>query len=214
MIISRVKGPVAFLSMARTTRPRSPLALVLLALVVEEPLHPYRMQQMIKYRGQDKIANVAQPNSVYQTIDSLQRAGLIEVRETTRDEGRPERTVYEATEEGRRTLRRWLETLLSTPQRDFPDFPAALALAAVLEPDDVRRHLEARADALRQRLAESDTSGYQIPRLFLLEEEYKRAMTAAELEWAQGVIRDLKSGALAWSREWLESHKDISAPRP
>jgi DNA-binding PadR family transcriptional regulator len=200
--------------MVSASRPRSPLALVLLALIAEEPLHPYRMQQLIKHRGQDKIANVAQPNSVYQTIESLVRAGLIEVRETTRDERRPERTVYQVTEAGRQTLHRWIETMLSIPERDFPDFPAALALVAVMQPEEVLRSLETRAAALRLRLAESDLSVYDVPRLFLLEEEYKRTLLAAELAWVQGVIEDLKSGDLTWSEEWLESHKDISAPTP
>src|SRR5438309_6989392 len=108
-----------------TSRPRSPLAMVLLASVAEAPMHPYRMQTLIKERGKDQIANVAQRNSVYQTIDALRRAGLIAMRETEREERRPERTIYEATEEGRRTLRSWSNTALSTPAREFLEFPAA-----------------------------------------------------------------------------------------
>lgn len=72
------------------------LALVLLSLLAEQPTHPYRMRELIKERGKDRIANVAQRNSVYQTIDRLLRAELIAVRETERDERRPERTVYES----------------------------------------------------------------------------------------------------------------------
>src|SRR5262245_31067224 len=109
------------------TRPRSPLWIVVLALACEEPMHPYRMQTLIKQRGKDQVANVAQSNSVYQTIDALRRAGLITVRETSRDERRPERTVYEATEEGRRSLRNWIRNGLSTVAREFPEFPAVLA---------------------------------------------------------------------------------------
>src|SRR5579862_2576078 len=78
-------------------RPRSPLWLVVLAMAAEAPMHPYRMQTLIKERGKDLVANVAQRNSVYQTIDALRRAGLVEVREMSRDERRPERTVYQAT---------------------------------------------------------------------------------------------------------------------
>src|SRR5438309_7044382 len=106
-----------------TSRPRSPLAMVLLASVAEAPMHPYRMQTLIKERGKDQIANVAQRNSVYQTITALRRAGLIAVRETAQEERRPERTVYEVTAEGRRTLRMWMRTVLSTPAREFPEFP-------------------------------------------------------------------------------------------
>src|SRR5579862_8293705 len=112
--------------MTEPPRPRSPLWIVVLGLACEEPMHPYRMQTLIKARGKDHIANVAQRNSVYQTIDALLRAGLIAVHETTAKENRPERTTYEATEEGRRTLQRWLSKALSTPAREFPEFPAAL----------------------------------------------------------------------------------------
>jgi len=84
--------------MPHPARPRSPLWMVVLSLVCEEPMHPYRMQTLIKERGKHEIANVAQRNSVYQTIAALRRAGLIAVRETAREERRPERTVYEVTD--------------------------------------------------------------------------------------------------------------------
>src|SRR5436309_5003461 len=135
-------GPIRVSAMT-PIRPRSPLAMVVLALVAEAPMHPYRMQQLIKERGKDQIANVAQPNSIYQTIEGLHRAGLMAVRETAREERRPERTVYEITDDGRRTLEAWLRTVLSTPRREFPDFPAALSILVLLEPEDGLRQLEA-----------------------------------------------------------------------
>src|SRR6187402_2714128 len=78
---------------------RSTLGMVLLALLMDGPMHPYRMQQMIKERGQDQLVNVAQRNSVYQALDRLVRDGLARAGGTTRDSGRPERTVYEITDE-------------------------------------------------------------------------------------------------------------------
>ena len=87
--------------MPHPTRPRSPLSIIVLGLACEEPMHPYRMQTLIRQRGKDQVANVAQRNSVYQTIEALERAGLIVARGTSRDENRPERTVYEATAAGR-----------------------------------------------------------------------------------------------------------------
>src|SRR5262245_65702923 len=140
---------------AGSPRPRSPLSMVVLALACEEPMHPYRMQQLIVERGKDHVANVAQRNSIYQTIDALLRAGLIAVRETSREENRPERTIYEATDEGRSTLRAWLRTVLSTPAREFPDFPAALALIDPgMKPAELKGLLETRIAALEARLAE------------------------------------------------------------
>src|ERR1700733_13730904 len=125
--------------MPTPSRPRSPLWLVVLAMAPEAPMHPYRMQALIKERGKDQIANVAQRNSVYQTIDALRRAGLIAVRGTSREDRRPERTTYEATEEGRRALRAWVRSALSTPAREFPEFPAALSTVYGVDgPDDLR----------------------------------------------------------------------------
>jgi len=39
--------------------------------------------------------------------------------------------------------------------------------------------------------------------LFLLEEEYRRAVLTAELDWLGGVIADIEKGRLTWSEEWL-----------
>jgi DNA-binding PadR family transcriptional regulator len=178
--------------------------MVVLSLVWEEAMHPYRMQTLIKERGKDQIANVAQRNSVYQTIAALERAGLIAVRDTERHERRPERTVYEITDEGRRTLLVWLRTVLSTPAREFPDFPAALSLAAALGPDDLRKQLEARIEALEPRLAELEKPYPHLPRLFLVEAEYMAAVTRAEIKWLRGIVADLRSKKLTWSEAWLK----------
>lgn len=188
-------------------RRRSALALVLLALLAEEPMHPYRMQRLIKQRGKDQIANVAQRNSVYQTIDRLLRGGLIAVRETERDERRPERTVYELTEDGRETLTSWIRTMLSTPAREFPEFPSALASVMLLDPKDVLAQLTIRADHLAEVLATPE-SPVDLPRLFMLDDEYKRAMAEAELRWTRSVLDDLRTGDLTWSDTWL---REISA---
>src|SRR3954464_7760875 len=94
---------------------RSNLAMVLLAWLMEAPMHPYRMQQMIKERGQDQLVNVAQRNSVYQALDRLVRDGLARAGGTSREAGRPERTVYEVTGKGAATMRRWLTEMLPAP---------------------------------------------------------------------------------------------------
>jgi DNA-binding PadR family transcriptional regulator len=185
------------------TRP-SPLAIVVLALLAEEPMHAYRMQQLLSARHKHQVANIAQRNSVYQTIDRLRRAGLVEVRETTRDERRPERTVYGLTEEGSATFARWMGQTLSTPAREYPIFPAALAEAALLAPREVLHALTQRAAALETKLARSDgepAGPIALPRVLLLENEYDRAMIRAELAWVRSVIDDLRAGTLTWSQE-------------
>ncbi|MPZ81082.1 MAG: PadR family transcriptional regulator [Actinophytocola sp.] len=194
--------------MARSSDRRSPLALVLLALLAEEPMHPYRMRQMIKERGKDKIANVAARNSVYQTIDRLLRTSLIAVRETSRDERRPERTVYELTGAGRDALRSWTRAMLASPAREFPEFPAALASLMLLAPEDVLEQLSARAAALAAEIATREAEVASVPglpRLFTLDDEYLLAVRGAELRWVDGVVAALRSGELTWSEEWIRA---------
>jgi DNA-binding PadR family transcriptional regulator len=187
---------------------RSPLAMVILSLLAEAPMHAYGMQQKIKSRRKDEVVNVAQRNSVYQAIERLLRDGYVQVRHTARDSGRPERTVYEITELGREIQTAWLRSMLSTPAREFPEFPAALAFVMLLDPDDARRQLTKRADGLQNRLDQladglrrAEQMG--LPRLFVVEDEYAHTVLAAELGFVRGMIKDLAEGELHWDPEWL-----------
>ena len=185
---------------------RSPIALAALAMLYEQPMHPYRMQQLIKERGKDEVINVIQRASLYQTIGRLEREGLIAAQRVTRDEKRPERTVYELTGAGRAITLEWMRQILSTPAREFPEFPAAISFLALLTPEDALRQLELRTFALQaeiNRIDEALKQAEPVPRLFLLEIEYLRATQVTELSWVASVIDDLRSGILTWSEAWL-----------
>src|SRR5688572_5594100 len=105
---------------------RSPLALAVLALLHEAPMHPYRMQRLIKDRGKDQVINVGQRASLYQTINQLLRAELITLWETEQEEGFPEQTLYKLTEKSHATALNWMREMLSNPAQEFPEFPAAV----------------------------------------------------------------------------------------
>jgi DNA-binding PadR family transcriptional regulator len=193
--------------MSGDARP-SPLALAVLGLLYGGPLHPYRMQRLIKEWGKDEVINVGQRSSLYKTIKRLHELGLIAVRETTRDHAYPERTVYELTASGRRSLLQWLAEMLSTPRKEFPQFPAALSFAMLLSPEDALAALERRNESLRdavQRLDDELTGrAAALPRIALLESEYQRAVTAAELAWVERIVDELRTGALSWSETDFE----------
>jgi DNA-binding PadR family transcriptional regulator len=185
------------------------LALAVLGLLYEAPMHPYRMQQLIKERGKDEVINVRERASIYQTIDRLQREGLVAVAQTARDEKRPERTVYQLTAEGREMTQNWLREMLSTPAREFPAFPAALAFLPLLTPEDALRQLDVRIIRLEAELARVETAlagaARIVPRLFLIEEEFLRAVLRTELEWVHSLADDLRAGRLTWDDEWLRA---------
>jgi DNA-binding PadR family transcriptional regulator len=182
--------------------------MVILSFVLEAPSHAYRMHELIKQRGKNTVVNVAQRNSVYQTIAQLQTAELIRVRETQQEEGRPERVVYEITPLGKKTFYAWLEGMLSEPRREFSEFPAALATLMALSPDVVLKQLQRRREAQKQLLTAlsslmKEMLGKGLPRLCMLDDEYKQALLKAEIKWLDKLITELESGDLTWNEQWL-----------
>ncbi len=193
----------------------SPLALAVLSLLHAAPLHPYAMQRLLKEWGKDAVVNVGQRANLYKTIRRLLEAGLIAVRQTERDQQYPERTVYELTETGSQVTAEWLTEMLALPRNEFPQFPAALSFMMLLPPLEAVAVLTQRAEALRSQLDALDAtlqSVASLPRAVAMDDEYARAMMAAELTWIDGVVADLRSGALTWSKDQLEPFAEASLP--
>jgi len=178
---------------------RSALAMVILSFLIEAPMHAYRMHELIKQRGKASVVNVAQRNSVYQTLERLLRTELIHVLETSQQDGRPERVIYEITATGRTTLHDWLTAMLAEPSSEFPEFPAALATIMVLSPQEAQAQLALRLSVLKRQLTQlADATDAMLeqglPRLFLIEDEYKQALCKAEISWISSLIDDLSCG--------------------
>jgi DNA-binding PadR family transcriptional regulator len=178
-----------------------------LALLVAGPLHPYGMQRLIKTWGKDEVVNIGQRANLYKTIGRLHEAGLIAVRQTERTQQYPERTVYELTEEGRRTGLRWLRDMLATPRNEYPVFPVALSFAMLLHPAELADGLSRRLAAVQARLAQLDSQLQEyrdtVPRIALIETEYQRAVIDAEARWLSSVLDDLQSGKLSWDHDQI-----------
>ncbi len=191
---------------------RSALGLMVLWQLMSEPMHVYRMQKQFEAQGKDRVVNVRARASLYQTIERLQRHGLVEAAETSRVEGYPDRVVYSITETGREVAREWLRGMLRSTEGDYPDFIAALSILFGLPPEEATAELELRAQSLRAALAETRSALANVPpglpRLFLLEEEYRVAILEAEVSWIEGVVDDLREGRLSWSEEWLREIAD------
>lgn len=189
----------------------SPLALTVLSLLSYQPLHPYGIRRLIKQWGKDDVVNVGQPASLYRTIERLQADGLVAVGQTERDQRYPERTVYEITDAGREAARRWLAEMVSAPVTEFPQFPAALSFVMMLSPAELAFLLDQRANRLGATLAEIDASlraEPKLPRITMLDTEYLRSVTAAELDWVRSTAADLKAGRLRWSEAELAALAD------
>jgi DNA-binding PadR family transcriptional regulator len=185
---------------------RSPLGLIVLWQLFEGPKHVYGIQKQLQQQGKDRVVNVRARASLYQTLERLMRLGLVEVHETVRSEGYPDRIVYAITDAGREAAREWLREMVRTTGGQYPEFITAVSILFGLAPEDAQAQLEQRVESLSAELAETEAQlegNPGLPRLFLLEEEYRRAILQAELSWLRGLIGDLREGRLTWSEQWL-----------
>src|SRR2546430_17057482 len=112
------------------------LALAVLSLLTERPMHPYEISSVMQHRELSAVIKMNQ-SSLYSVMEALQREGLIVAVGTQRAGRYPERTIYETTEAGRTELADWLRLLLRQPVTEYTQFAAGLAFLGHLAPLEV-----------------------------------------------------------------------------
>lgn len=201
--------------MAEKRKVANLLALAVLATVVQRPMHRYEMASVMRARGKDRDMNIKW-GSLYTVVANLEKNGLLRAVEITRQGARPERTVYQITDAGRDELVSWTRELIAEPTAEHTRFIAGLSVLATLTPADVAellRHRLARltesVEALRAELAEAA----DVPRLFLIEDEYRIAMTQAEAEWTRSFLDELSAGTFPHLDVWQRWHESGDVPQ-
>lgn len=193
--------------MERRRRVPNPLALAVLAWLLLEPMHPYELGRRLQQSGKDRHIKFTR-SSLYMVVEQLTRAGFIVERETVRDGQRPERTVYEITDEGRHEFHDWLRALLAQPREEYPHFAVALSLLSLLPPDDVVEVLRKRLAALAVKIGESRAATDEalargVEWYFLVEERYALALMEAERAFVTELIQSLT--APGYVKSWQEA---------
>jgi len=180
----------------------TPLAVSVLSLLGERPMHPYEMYSVMLSRHEDALVKV-RPGSLYHAVERLERDGLVKSLGTDRPTGRPERTVYEVTPEGHDAMLDWVRSGLRQWQLEYPQFPLALALANNLPADSVvglleeyRRSLD--AEVAEMKAAIDELKRRQLPEVHWLETDYLLAVRLAERAWIAATIERLTTGDLSW----------------
>ncbi|PRZ44399.1 PadR family transcriptional regulator [Antricoccus suffuscus] len=183
------------------TKPTT-LGIAVLALLLERPMHPYEMYQLLLDRREDFLIKV-RPGSLYHTVDRLTELELVKIVGTERDGGRPERTTYCITPEGTERLSAGVREMLRTPVNEYPQFPVALAEAHNLPREEV---IELLSD--RVALIETDISGIThalegprargVPEAFWLEGDYVVELRKTEVRLLRRLIKRLENNELPW----------------
>ncbi|WP_433434344.1 PadR family transcriptional regulator [Nonomuraea sp. CA-141351] len=199
--------------MAKRRKVGNLMALAVLAALTQRPMHPYEMASVLRAHGKDQDMKIKW-GSFYSVVQSLARHELIEAVESTRQGGRPERTIYRITAAGRQELQDWERELISTPEREHSRFKAALSVLGVLTPEEVINLLQRRLELLQEQIADQrETLSEHLrkaPRLFLIEDEYELALREKELAWIQDLLGELTTGSFPDLAAWRTYHADTT----
>ncbi|MEV6278213.1 PadR family transcriptional regulator [Nocardia sp. NPDC051832] len=178
------------------------LAISVLALLEERPMHPYEMYQLLLARGEDVLVKV-RPGSLYHTVARLAEQELVRAEGVDRTGNRPERTTYRITEAGRKAMRARISEIIRTPGSEYPMFPVAIAEAHNLPSSCVVTLLRERLEHLNGDLEDLTmmhewAQSHEVPRRYWLVLQYLQTTLSAEVAWIDALVADLESGALEW----------------
>jgi DNA-binding PadR family transcriptional regulator len=191
------------------------LALAVLSTVYQRPMHRYEMASIMRARGKEQDMDIKW-GSLYTVVDNLEKHGFLENIGNARAGARPERTIYQITDAGRRELVDWTRELLSSVSPEHPRFAAGLSVLAALPPQEVIELLQIRLDSLDAAAAAQrrsiEEAGAEVPRLFLLENEYTAAIVDAEAAWVRSLLQELTSGTYPDLDRWHAWHRSGEMP--
>ncbi|MCK8613641.1 PadR family transcriptional regulator [Gordonia sp. C13] len=182
--------------------PLGPVAILVLGLLLERPMHPYEMVQTTVARREDRLAKF-RAGTLYHAVDRLAENGMIEVHEVRREGNRPERTVYAITEAGRRALTENLERILETRPEEYPELYLALSEAHGLPRERVVELLERRVATMRADLADVEAAVAEFrsrgkPEMFFLDGGCRIATLTAQIGWLDDLVDRLRTRRIEW----------------
>jgi|SRR4051812_29288397 DNA-binding PadR family transcriptional regulator len=118
--------------------------IVILSHLQRGPVHGYELKRSVSATTAYALHN----NTLYPALKRFEEAGAV-TRTAEQQEGRPPRHVYALTDLGRELLHDLLADLPPALAGDEPEFLTRLGQFEHLTPDERRRVLQARSEALR-----------------------------------------------------------------
>ncbi|MFH8571840.1 hypothetical protein [Streptomyces sp. NPDC017993] len=196
-----------------------PLTLLTLGLLLERPMTVQELVDTARERAADSPVGARTPT------EREFASATVELRHAALTSGHPTPggDAHALTARGRADFAHRVRALLATADEPQPPFHTAVGYLGAMEREAAVAGLRARVVALRERAARIDATlagGSGIPRLFLIENEYARHMCGAELNWVDGILEEIGSGALTWPAveitedgwRWDEGAAPVPAP--
>ena len=130
----------------------SAVAVLILALLHEQPMHPYQVHQTLVERGDTRLVRV-NAGAVYHGVERLEKEGLVEAVGTERTATAPSGPrTGSPTPAGRRSPR-GSRRFLGDDHPSYPLFPVGLAEAHEIPAETVVEQLTRRRDREAERMA-------------------------------------------------------------
>jgi DNA-binding PadR family transcriptional regulator len=183
----------------------SPTRLLVLGVIrFAQPVHGYDIRRELISWQLEESTNV-KPGSIYSALRTLERDGLIAVVSHAQLDNRPERTLYELTDEGDKAFIVLLRKAWWTVTMPVEPLIAAMAMFPSMSRQELTGALDSRIDQLRARLRQSefvrklitdDDSGVDggIPEHVREILHFQDTRAQSELEWTIGFRQRLKAG--------------------
>ncbi len=159
--------------------------LLILWLLAEQPLHGYRIKAILADAGFAPWF-VLEDASIYAMLRSLTKQGFARIAGEEQNAGRPARTLYKITPDGRRALTEDLLEAFAIIHTHPEPIHAALAATDELEPEQIGHALLTRQSALHSRLETVSHEAPASPSQSLVRREV--TLIEAELSWLEQEI--------------------------
>ena len=195
----------------------TPLALAAMELLHDGPKHPYEIHQTMQEREVWRLVKLT-TGSLYHAIERLDRDGLIEAVETSREGRRPERTIYRLTEAGRDAFAERLRAMVAEPVLEYPQFAVGVAFLHTLDRADALVQLRRRAVALEATIAAEQVyctrlTDLGLHELYWADVRLRLRQRETELAWTNELIDRLETRQLTWPQGPGAGHDETAQPR-
>ncbi len=185
--------------------------LVLGVVRIFQPVHGYDVRrELLSWRLEGWI-NV-QAGSIYSSLKTLERDGLISITGHEKTDGRPERTEYAMTMEGEKTFQQMLRKAWWQVERGTEPIVAALCLMPFMARDELIAALQARLNQLdgetneirfaRDSIRDGATGANgDVPEHVREIMDFAATRLKADMDWTRQFVRRLKDGAYTFANE-------------
>jgi DNA-binding PadR family transcriptional regulator len=161
--------------------------LLILWLLAEQPQHGYRLKAILTDSGFAPWFAL-EDASIYAMLRSLVKQGLARVIGEEQTKGRPARTLYKITPEGRRALKEGLIDAFAIVHPRPEPIHAALAATDEFEPAELRSAYAARLLRVSERIAKVREQALAAPTQSLVRREI--ALLEAETSWLNSELNN------------------------